>query len=262
MTPVSSTPAIILEHVGKRYDLFKHKAFLMREVFSRFLRKADAPESFWALQDVNLSIDHGESVAIVGSNGAGKSTLLGLVAGTIRATLGTVGVAGRASALLELGAGFHPDLTGRENIYLNASLLGLRRPEIDARFEQIVAFSGLAEFIDVPLRTYSSGMKLRLGFSVASHTDAEILLMDEVFAVGDQDFQRKCLALIAGFKSERRTMLFVGHGIDNLRTICDRAVWLEHGRVMADGPLADVFNLRAAAAADREKEQADRLRSA
>ena len=160
-------------------------------------------------------------------------------------------VSGRVSALLELGAGFHPDLTGRENIYLNASLLGLQKPEVDARFGQIVAFSGLAEFIDVPLRTYSSGMQVRLGFSVAAHTDAEILLMDEVFAVGDQDFQRKCLDFIARFKSQGKTIVAVGHGIQGLQKICDRAVWLERGRVMADGPFANVIRARADAAPER-----------
>jgi ABC-2 type transport system ATP-binding protein len=152
-----------------------------------------------------------------------------------------------------LGAGFHPDLTGRENVYLNASLLGLQQPEVDARFEEIVAFSDLADFIDVPLRNYSSGMQVRLGFSVAAHTNSEILVVDEVFAVGDQDFRLKCLRRIAQFKSERKTMLFAGHGLEGLREVCDRAVWLEHGRVMADGPFADVLRLSAEAAAERER---------
>jgi ABC-type polysaccharide/polyol phosphate transport system ATPase subunit len=241
MAPLSTTPAIVLEQVGKRYDLFKHKAFLMKEIFNRLLQKRVARELFWALQNVSVSVDVGESVAIIGRNGAGKSTLLGLVAGTIYPTLGSVSVTGRVSSLLELGAGFHPDLTGRENIYLNASLLGLRKPEVDARFEKIVAFSDLADFIDVPLRNYSSGMQVRLGFSVAAHTNSEILLVDEVFAVGDRSFQRKCLALIAEFKAQKKTMVFVGHGVEGLWEICERAIWLEQGRVVADGHFVDVL---------------------
>ena len=234
-------PAIELAGVGKCYFLRRHKVFLAKELLDRLLRRQAEREEFWALREVDIAIGAGESVAVVGSNGAGKSTLLGLVAGAIHPTVGTVSVSGRVGALLELGAGFHPDLTGRENIYLNASLLGLQEQEVDDRFDQIVAFSGLAEFIDVPLRNYSSGMQVRLGFAVASHTDPEILLMDEVFAVGDQEFQRKCVERIHEFKARGRTMLFVGHGLDVLRGICERAIWLEHGRVRADGPLAEVL---------------------
>jgi ABC-2 type transport system ATP-binding protein len=233
--------AVVLAQVGKCYHLRKHKVFLLRELLNRLLAKRIVREEFWALRDVSLSIGTGESVAIVGRNGAGKSTLLGLVAGTIYPTLGSVSVTGRVGALLELGAGFHPDLTGRENIYLNASLLGLRKPEVDALFNRIVDFSGLAEFIDVPLRTYSSGMQVRLGFSVAAHTNPEVLLMDEVFAVGDQEFQEKCVDRIQEFKAQRKTMLFVGHRLETLRGICERAVWLEHGRVMADGPFEEIL---------------------
>jgi ABC-2 type transport system ATP-binding protein len=233
---------VVLAQVGKCYYLSKHKVFLVRESLNRLLGKKADREEFWALREINLSIGAGESVAIVGRNGAGKSTLLGLVAGTIYPTRGTVSVAGRVGAMLELGAGFHPDLTGRENIYLNASLLGLRKPAIDALFGRIVEFSGLAEFIDVPLRTYSSGMQVRLGFSVAAHTDPEVLLMDEVFAVGDQEFQEKCLERIQEFKAQRKTMLFVGHDLETLHGICERAVWLEHGLVLADGPFEEVLS--------------------
>jgi ABC-2 type transport system ATP-binding protein len=236
----SPDAAIVLSQVGKCYYLHKHKVFLVKEILNRLLGKRTAREEFWALKDVTLSIGAGESVAIVGRNGAGKSTLLGLLAGTVYPTLGSVSVTGRIGALLELGAGFHPDLTGRENIYLNASLLGLQKLEVEARFNQIVAFSGLEEFIDIPLRTYSSGMQVRLGFSVAAHTDPKILLMDEVFAVGDREFQLKCRGRIEEFKAQRKTMLFVGHGLDTLRGICERAVWLEHGRVLADGPFEEV----------------------
>lgn len=245
MSTVPNTPldkVIVVSQVGKCYYLHKHKVFLVKEVFNRLLGKRTDREEFWALKDVDFSIGAGEAVAIVGRNGAGKSTLLGLLAGTVYPTLGSVSVTGRIGALLELGAGFHPDLTGRENIFLNASLLGLQKPEVEARFDQIVEFSGLAEFIDVPLRTYSSGMQVRLGFSVAAHTDPTILLMDEVFAVGDQEFQLKCRERIEEFKAQRKTMLFVGHGLETLRGICDRALWLEHGRVFADGPFDEVLS--------------------
>jgi ABC-type polysaccharide/polyol phosphate transport system ATPase subunit len=238
----SPNTAIVLEQVGKCYYLHKHKVFLVKEIFRRLLGKRMDREEFWALKNVSLSIGEGESVAIVGRNGAGKSTLLGLLAGTIYPTLGSVSVSGRVGALLELGAGFHIDLTGRENIYLNASLLGLRKAEVDARFDRIVNFSGLADFIDIPLRTYSSGMQVRLGFSVAAHTDPKILLMDEVFAVGDQEFQEKCMERIQEFKAQRKTMLFVGHGLKALEGICERAVWLEHGQVVADGPFDEILS--------------------
>lgn len=234
-------PAIELSAVGKCYYLNKHKVFLVKEAVNRLLGRRADQEKFWALREINLSIGAGESVAIIGRNGAGKSTLLGLLAGTLYPTCGSVAVSGRVGALLELGAGFHPDLTGRENIYLNASLLGLQRPQVDERFDRIVAFSGLEEFIDVPLRNYSSGMQVRLGFSVAAHTDPEIMLLDEVFAVGDQEFQKKCLARMEEFKAQRKTMIFVGHGLEALRSICERAVWIEHGRLCADGPFDEVL---------------------
>jgi ABC-2 type transport system ATP-binding protein len=246
MPPAPRTKAIELTQVSKCYVLRKHKVFLMREVVNRLLRRKIEREEFWAMREVGFSLEAGESVAVVGRNGAGKSTLLGLVAGTIYPTHGTVSVAGRVGALLELGAGFHPDLTGRENIYLNASLLGLQKPQVDARFDQIVEFSELAEFIDVPLRNYSSGMQVRLGFSVAAHTDPDILLMDEVFAVGDQEFQRKCVDRISEFKQQKKTMLFVGHGLETLRGICERAIWLDHGRLVEDGPIEEVLRSYAA----------------
>jgi ABC-type polysaccharide/polyol phosphate transport system ATPase subunit len=246
MTAPAPTPAVVLTQVGKCYVLRKHKVFLMREILNRLMMRKIAHDAFWAMREVTFSVAPGESVAVVGRNGAGKSTLLGLLAGTIYPTLGSVTVNGRVGALLELGAGFHPDLTGRENIYLNASLLGLQKADVAARFDRIVEFSELAEFIDVPLRNYSSGMQVRLGFSVAVHTDPDVLLMDEVFAVGDQEFQRKCVDRIAEFKARRKTMLFVGHGLETLRGICERAIWLDHGRVVADGPIGDVLRSYAA----------------
>lgn len=233
--------SIVLNQVGKCYFLRKHKAFLVKDLVDRLLGRSIDRDEFWALRDVSLTINAGESVAIVGKNGAGKSTLLGLVAGTIYPTVGSLQVTGRVGALLELGSGFHPDLTGRENIYLNASLLGLTKAEVDSLFDQIVEFSDLAEFIDVPLRNYSSGMHVRLGFSVAAHTNPEIMLMDEVFAVGDQEYQQKCFRRIAEFKAQGKTMIFVTHGLHILRGVCERAIWLEHGKLLADGPLEEVL---------------------
>lgn len=232
---------IALKQAGKCYHLRKQKSFLMHEMVQRLLRRPIPVEEFWALRDVSLTIRAGESVAIVGRNGAGKSTLLRVIAGTVYPTTGDVRIRGRIGALLELGAGFHPDLTGRENVYLNASLLGLQRKEVVAVFDQIVEFSGLAEFIDMPLRNYSSGMQVRLGFSVAAHIQPDIVIMDEVFAVGDQEFQKKCLERISSFRAQSKTLLFVTHGLEVLRGICERAVWLDQGRLRADGSLEEVL---------------------
>lgn len=236
----SEEVAIRLRDVSKRYVLHKQKPFLMREVFHRLVGRNTRTEEFWAARDITLDIHRGESIAFIGHNGAGKSTFLGLVARTVHPTTGTIEVAGRMGTLLELGAGFHPDLTGRENIYLNASLLGLQREEVEERFGKIVAFSELEQFIDVPLRNYSSGMQVRLGFSVAVHVDPEILIMDEVLAVGDQAFQGKCMERIEGFKKEGRTLLFVSHNMLQVTNLCKRAVWLDRGRIRAIGPAVEV----------------------
>jgi ABC-type polysaccharide/polyol phosphate transport system ATPase subunit len=236
-----STPAIELRQVSKRYILHKQKPFMASEIFNRWILRKDRREQFWALQNITFSIRPGEAVAFIGHNGAGKSTLLGVIAGTIQPTGGTVERNGRIGALLELGAGFHPDLTGRENIYLNASLLGLTRRMVEDRFDQILAFSELEEFIDVPLRNYSSGMQMRLGFSVAIHIDPEILILDEVFAVGDASFQEKCIARIRDLRKAQKTLLFVTHTHNYVSEFCNRAIWLDHGRIMADGHPADVL---------------------
>jgi ABC-type polysaccharide/polyol phosphate transport system ATPase subunit len=198
-------------------------------------------EDFWAIRELNLSISPGESVAVVGGNGAGKSTLLGLIAGTIAPTRGRVTVSGRVGALLELGAGFHPDLTGRENVYLNASLLGLQREEAEAQFAPIVAYSELQDFIDVPLRNYSSGMQVRLGFAVAIHIHPEILIMDEVMSVGDQSFQNKCIKSIRQFQDDGKTLLFVSHSPQQVAQLCRRVIWLEHGRLKMEGETGEVL---------------------
>lgn len=242
-TTTSNAPdlAISLKNVGKEYVLQKQKPYLVWDVFRRMMRANAVREKFWAVRGVTLDIRSGESVAFIGRNGAGKSTLLGLICGAIAPSTGSVTLNGRLGTLLELGAGFHPDLTGRENIYLNASLLGLGKAEIEDQFHRIVEFSELAEFIDVPLRNYSSGMQVRLGFAVAVHIDPEILIMDEALAVGDAAFQEKCLARVAEFKQRGKTILFVSHSAGQVQAVCKRVVWLEHGRVKADGPADQVL---------------------
>ncbi len=198
-------------------------------------------EKFYALRDVSFRIDRGESVAIVGANGAGKSTLLSLMAGISAPNEGRVSVEGKVAALLDLGSGFHPELTGRENIHLNAALLGLHRRAVDAKEESIIDFAGLADFIDEPLKTYSSGMTMRLAFSVAIELDPDILIVDEVLAVGDQAFQAKCLEKVRQFVLAGKTLLAVSHSTAMIRELCKRALWLDHGKLMMDGSIADVI---------------------
>jgi ABC-type polysaccharide/polyol phosphate transport system ATPase subunit len=212
---------------------------LLRHYLEDILGKTD-PERFFALKDVSFSVREGESVAVIGANGAGKSTLLSLVTGLAPPSAGTVTVTGRAAALLDLGSGFHPDLTGRENILLNASLLGFSRSRAHALYDQIVEFSELDDFIKEPLRTYSNGMMLRLAFSVAVNLDPQILIIDEVLAVGDQKFQAKCTEKIFEIRNQGRTILCVSHVSPTLRELCDRAIWLDHGQLIMDGPIGEV----------------------
>jgi ABC-type polysaccharide/polyol phosphate transport system ATPase subunit len=200
------------------------------------LRSSSRPADVWALRDVSFDVEPGSALALVGRNGSGKSTLLRIVAGIIKPTHGRIEVGGRIGTLLELGAGFHPDFTGRENVYLNGSILGLKRAYIRERFDEIVAFAELEDFIDVPVRTYSSGMFMRLGFAVASHLNADVLLLDEVFAVGDGAFQRKCLDRILEFKHGGGTIVFVSHDASAVERLCERAILLREGRVAFDGP--------------------------
>lgn len=212
---------------------------LLRHYLEDILGKTD-PERFFALKDVSFSVRDGESVAVIGANGAGKSTLLSLVTGLAPPSTGTVTVNGRAAALLDLGSGFHPDLTGRENILLNASLLGFSRSRAHALYDQIVEFSELGDFINEPLRTYSNGMMLRLAFSVAVNLEPQILIIDEVLAVGDQKFQAKCREKIFEIRNQGRTILCVSHVSPTLRELCDRALWLDHGQLIMDGPIGEV----------------------
>ncbi len=196
---------------------------------------------FYALNDVSFRIEQGERVAIVGHNGAGKSTTLSLIAGLAPPEIGSVRVSGKVAALLELGSGFHPDLTGRENIKLNASLLGFTRKKTLELMDQIIEFSGIADFIDEHLRTYSTGMVMRLAFSVAVNLDPDILITDEVLTVGDAEFQEKCLARIQALSQSGKTIVSVSHSPGMIKLLCDRAIWLDHGHLIRDGKAADVL---------------------
>ena len=186
---------------------------------------------FTALKNISFEVSAGETVGIIGKNGAGKSTILGLLAGVLKPSSGQVTVAGRIAPLLELGAGFHPELSGRENILLNGILLGMLKREVEEKIDSIIAFSELEEFIDQPIRTYSSGMLARLGFSVAVHSDPDILLVDEVLAVGDQDFQKKCIEKMIGFKENGKTIVFVSHNVEEIRRVCGRVIWIEDKKI-------------------------------
>ncbi len=230
-------PIIVFDHVSKTFDLHRGRSRSFQELLVNFgrWRQTRIHDDLHALQDISFAIERGTTVGFIGSNGAGKSTLLKLIARILEPDSGTVVVDGRVGALLELGAGFHPELTGRENVYLNTSIMGLNRQDVDRRFDAIVAFSELERFIDVPVKHYSSGMYVRLGFAVAVNMEPEILLVDEVLAVGDAVFQRKCFERIDRMRAEGITLLFVSHSADIVRAICSRAIWLDAGIVMADG---------------------------
>ncbi|MDX1613307.1 MAG: ABC transporter ATP-binding protein [Candidatus Promineifilaceae bacterium] len=234
-------PAIELENLSKRFELIAEAPSSVLELLisrlkpSRGTRKR-SNQYLWAVNDVNLEVMPGDCVGIIGQNGSGKSTLLKLIARILRPTTGRITVRGRVSALLELGTGFHTDLTGRENIYLNASLLGLDRADIEAHFDEVVAFSELEEFINTPVKYYSSGMYMRLGFSIAVHVKPQILIVDEILAVGDQAFQEKCINHIYEMKQKGTTIVLVSHSLDLMRKLCTHLVWMEKGRMRAYGP--------------------------
>ncbi len=231
--------AVIGKNVSKRFRLYHERPRSLKERLVS-LRGARY-EEFWALDDVSFEIDRGESYAIVGANGSGKSTLLKCVAGILRPERGGISTHGRMASLLELGAGFHPDLTGRENVFLNASILGLTKKETARAFDAIVDFAELESFIDMQVKHYSSGMYVRLGFAVAVHVDPEILLVDEVLAVGDERFQRKCLDRIEAFKRETRTIVLVTHSMDLVRRVASRAMFLDKGKTVVEGTPLDVI---------------------
>lgn len=225
--------AIECKNVYKYFKLNTDKPFTLKErlIHSNKNKK----EKRLVLKDIDLKIKPGESVALIGTNGSGKSTLLKLMTKIIYPTKGKIITKGKLTSLLELGAGFHPDFTGRENIYFNASIFGLTRKEIDARINDIIEFSELKEFIDTPVRTYSSGMYMRLAFSVAINVDADILLIDEILAVGDQHFQDKCFAKLEELKNSDKTIVIVSHSLDSIKKLCNRAVWIYNGDVRLDG---------------------------
>ena len=204
--------------------------------------KRNKRETREVLKDINLTIKNGEAVALIGVNGSGKSTLLKLMTKIIYPTRGEIVTNGKLTSLLELGAGFHPDFSGRENIYFNASIFGLTKKQIDARLEEIIEFSELRDFIDNPVRTYSSGMFMRLAFAVAINVDADILLVDEILSVGDQHFQEKCLNKMKELKAQGKTMVFVTHSLGSARELCDRAVWLNKGHIQLDGDVNEVID--------------------
>jgi len=230
-------PTITLQNVYKNYRLWgrgSQFATLKSALLKRDLRLS--PESsIVAVKNVSFTVERGEAFGIVGRNGSGKSTLLKLISGILKPTSGRIIVGGRVAALIELGAGFHPEITGRENIYINGIMLGLSRREIDQRFDRIVEFAGIGEFLDQPVKTYSSGMYVRLGFAIAVHVDPEILLIDEVLSVGDEEFSQKCIAKIQEMKYRGVTLLFVTHQLDQVRNLCDRAMWIDHGEVASVG---------------------------
>lgn len=244
MSPVPAPVVISAERVSKRFTVRRDTSLKERIVtFGRAGRRHR--QDYWALSDVSLDIHAGVTIGLIGHNGSGKSTLLKVIGGIILPTTGSVRHRGRVAALLELGAGFHPDLTGRENVFLNAAVLGLTRAQTEAQFDAILAFSGVGDFIDTQVKFYSSGMYVRLAFAVAVHTDPDILLVDEVLAVGDEQFQKKCLDKIKEFQREGRTIIIVSHALDQIESMCDRVILLNRGQVVLDGaPTAAIDRFR------------------
>jgi ABC-type polysaccharide/polyol phosphate transport system ATPase subunit len=252
---------VTFDRVSKQFTLHHERPRSFQELFLNVLHLKRTPtkEKYWALRDVSFEVEQGEMLGIIGANGAGKSTLLKLMSRIIEPSSGEITVNGRVSALLELGSGFHPDLTGRENIYLNGSIIGLGRTDMDRIFDDIVAFSEMERFIDVPVKHYSSGMYMRLGFSVAIHVRPDILLVDEVLAVGDQAFQKQCLDRINEMKRQGVTILLVTHSLGNVREMCDRALWLDEGQIQADGPVEQVLEKYMAQVRAADKEALERV---
>jgi ABC-type polysaccharide/polyol phosphate transport system ATPase subunit len=252
---VGAEAAIAIEAVSKRFRLYHERPSSLKERILRFRRPR--AEEFWALRDVGFDVPHGKTWGLVGPNGSGKTTLLKLIGGILRPTEGRLTTRGRIAALLELGAGFHPELTGRENVYLNASILGLSKQETDRYFDDIVGFAEIEDFIDNQVKYYSSGMFVRLGFAVAVHVDPEILLVDEVLAVGDEGFQKKCLDRVGAMQKEGRTIVFVTHAMAFVQQICDHATLLDGGRMRASGDTEHVIREFRAVMARRRTGVAD-----
>jgi lipopolysaccharide transport system ATP-binding protein len=265
--------AIRAEGLGKRYRLGSRERYrtlrdALTDTFTLPFRRSrdrassnENPESFWALRDVSFEVKQGEVIGIIGRNGAGKSTLLKILSRITEPTEGEARVHGRISSLLEVGTGFHPELSGRDNIYLNGAILGMKKAEIRRKFDEIVAFAEVEKFIDTPVKHYSSGMYVRLAFAVAAHLEPEILVIDEVLAVGDAEFQKRCLGRMGAMASEGRTVLFVSHNMTALQSLCSRAIWLSSGKVQADLPaqlaVAEYLNVSARTLLDRVWDEAD-----
>jgi len=254
-----------MEHVYKRFrkgEMFDSLRDLIPALTGRLAkgRKSDflKVNEFWALEDISFQVQRGEAFGIIGGNGAGKSTILKLLTGIIKPTTGSLSVEGRLSALIEVGAGFHPDLTGRENIYLNGVILGMRREEIKRKFAEIVEFSGLAEFIDTPVKRYSSGMFARLGFSVAAHVEPDVLLVDEVISVGDYVFQKKCLKKMEEVLRSGATVIFISHNMRAVADLCDRCLLLEKGKVLTIGPTEKVIGAYLDRSRERQEDQQEK----
>ncbi len=231
--------AITIKNMSKDFIIYADKANTLKERIVRFSN--NKKEVRHILKNINLEIKKGETVALIGVNGSGKSTLLKLITKIIYPTSGSIKVKGKLASLLELGAGFHPDFSGRENIYFNASIFGLTKSEIDSRLDDIIAFSELGSFIDTPVRTYSSGMYMRLAFSVAINVDADIILIDEILAVGDQRFQEKCMNKMQELKKMGKTMVFVSHSKEAVEFLCDRSIWINNGEIQKDGKTKEVL---------------------
>src|SRR5690349_312600 len=227
-----SSEAVTVSHIGKRFEIYEKPHHRLLQGLFRGRRQFF--REFWALRDVSFAVPKGETLAIIGRNGSGKSTLLQIICGTLAPTMGNVDVAGRVAGLLELGTGFNPEFTGREHVFLNATVLGLTREETAARFDDIAAFADIGSFIDQPVKTYSSGMYVRLAFSVIAHVDADILIVDEALSVGDAYFSQKCMRFLRKFR-EHGTLLFVSHDSGAVVNLCNRAVWLEQGRMRGMG---------------------------
>ena len=238
------TAAIQLQGVSKKFILHRERPRSLQEMFLNLLRLRGngRREEFWALRDISFTVEQGEMVGLIGPNGSGKSTLLKLIARILEPTTGQITVNGRVSALLELGAGFHPELTGRENVFLNGSILGLSRQDMECRFEEILEFAGLGRFIDIPVKHYSSGMLVRLGFAIATSVDPDVLLIDEVLAVGDSQFQKRCLDRIAELRRQRTSILFVSHDLEAVGRFCDWVMRFDQGRIVDRGAAKPVIN--------------------
>jgi len=234
---ISERLAVHVDSVRKTFVL--HHTHSLKESFVALLRRKRLTSTFNALESISIDIHEGESVALLGLNGSGKSTLLKLISGVLRPDSGEIGVRGRVAGLIEVGAGLHPDLSGRENVYLNAAILGMTREETEARFDEIVEFAGIAPFIDQEVKHYSSGMFLRLAFAVAIHTELDVLLVDEILAVGDEPFQKKCLARIAELQQAGKTLVVVSHDLGMVQRVCERGIVLRKGEVVFDGPSAE-----------------------